>query len=93
MNIDDLNELLNNIKDAIVRHKDGHYCRRCQRKMPSIVAGICLDAGVYKDEEPRKVWNVNWRPTEKGWAHIEIESHEFWLCPACTNETLPFELK
>lgn len=89
MTIDDVNEILNGIRDALLSYQDGHFCRRCSKEMPSTVTGICLGAGVFNEEEPRKVWSVNWRSSEDGWGFVEIGTDQFWICPGCVSELLP----
>lgn len=90
MHIDELNEIMNGIQDALMSFQDGHFCRQCKKKMPSTPTGICLGAGVFNEAEPRKTWSINWRSSEDGWAFIEIGTDRFWICPGCVSELLPF---
>jgi hypothetical protein len=91
MHIDELNEILGGIREALLNYQDGHCCRRCKKKMPSTVTAICLGAGVFNEAEPRKTWAVNWRAAEEGWGFVEIGTNRFWICPGCVSELLPLE--
>ena len=89
MKPEDIERTLEGIRQALLSYKDGHYCKRCRREMPSQPTGICLRAGVFKEEDKNDVWSVNWRSTEDGWGFVEIGTQRYWVCPSCVSELLP----
>lgn len=95
MTIDELNETLENIRQALLSYKDAHFCRRCKKPMPSQVSGVYLKSqlGGLIEGESNEVWQVVWQGLELGWAYVEVSgnrTNRCWICPSCTGELLPW---
>lgn len=90
MNDEDVELMLGSAREAIKRRMNADQCRRCKKAMPVDVVGVYFGRQ-FPDMEPNGVWQVTWRPSEGGWAFIEIGTARYCLCPPCVAEVLPFK--
>ena len=90
---EEVERVLEGVRQALLSYTGGHFCRRCRREMPSQPTGICLRAATFQDDDPNGVWTVTWRATEEGWGFVEVGTDRYWICPLCVSELLPLAQK